>query len=164
MKKNKKLEILFIISLIITIIYSSISNSLTKESIKSISNNLVKSGLVYNDDKSYTEIFKTILKLTTLPEEDVLKMIELDYVEEELTNIVDSIYEYNITQDESVKYTNEKIINLVIDNIDRITNDINYTLNSKDRKEAIDYTINNIDYISNTIYNTDIGDWKKWLT
>lgn len=160
-KITKLLEILFTTTLIITIIYASISNSLTEKNLKTASKNIVKTGLIYNDDKSYTEIFKTILKLTTLSEEDVLKMIELDYVEEELTNIVDSIYEYKITGDESVKYTNNQIIELVENNIEKVTKDINYNLSEKDKNEAINYTKNNINYISNTIYATDIGDWKK---
>jgi hypothetical protein len=161
MKINKYLKIIFTLTLTFTIIYTSISSSITEKQLKTASNNMVKSGLIYNDDKSYTEIFKTILKLTNLSEEDALKIINLDYIKEELTNIVNSIYEYNITGDESVKYTNEKIIELVENNIKKVTNDINYNLSEKDKNEAIKYTKENINYISNTIYSTDIGDWNK---
>lgn len=159
--KDKILKTIFIIMLIITIIYTSISNSITPKSLKTASKSLVKSGLIYNDDNTYTEIFKTIVKLTTLSEEDVLKMLKLDYVDTIVTDIVDSIYEYNLTSNESVKYTKEKIIQIVEDNIDNVVKDINYPLSEQNRTEAINYTKNNTDYILDTIYTTDIGNWKK---
>ena len=159
--KDKILKTIFIIMLIITIIYTSISNSITPKSLKTASKSLVKSGLIYNDDNTYTEIFKTIVKLTTLSEEDVLKMLKLDYVDTIVTDIVNSIYEYNLTSNESVKYTKEKIIQIVEDNIDNVVKDINYPLSEQNRTEAINYTKNNTDYILDTIYTTDIGNWKK---
>ena len=159
MKTNSKiLNTTFIILLTTTILYTSISNSISKKTIQLTSNNLVKKELIYNEDKSYTDIFKTILKLTTLNEEYVIRLIKLDYVEKELTNIVDSIYEYNLTQDDSIKYTKNKIINLVKDNITKVTTDINYPITNKEKEEAIKYTEENIDYILNTIYQTNIGD------
>lgn len=163
MNKNKNtiLKTIFILLLIITITYTSISNSITPKSLKTASKSLVKSGLIYNDDNTYTEIFKTIVKLTTLSEEDVLKMLKLDYVDTIVTDIVDSIYEYNLTNDKSVKYTKEEIIQIVEDNIDNVVKDINYPLSAQNRTEVINYTKNNTDYIIDTIYTTDIGNWKK---
>lgn len=159
--KNTILKTIFILLLIITITYTSISNSITPKSLKTASKSLVKSGLIYNDDNTYTEIFKTIVKLTTLSEEDVLKMLELDYVDTIVTDIVDSIYEYNLTNDKSVKYTKKEIIQIVEDNIDNVVKDINYPLSEQDRTEVINYTKNNTNYILDTIYTTDIGNWKK---
>lgn len=159
--KNTLLTSIFIILLSTTIIYTSISNSLTKSSLKSASRTLVKTGLIYNDDNTYTDIFNTILKLTPLTEQQAIDMVNLDYVEEILTDIVDSIYEYNLTGDETVKYKNEEIIKLVEDYIVQVTTDINYPLSETDRLEAIKYTHENIDYIMDTIYATDIGDWKS---
>lgn len=159
--KNTILTSIFIILLSTTIIYTSISNSLTKSSLKSASRNLVKTGLIYNDDNTYTDIFNTILKLTPLTEQQAIDMVNLDYVEEILTDIVDSIYEYNLTGDETVKYKDEEIIKLVEDYIVQVTTDINYPLSETDRIEAIKYTHENIDYIMETIYATDIGDWKS---
>lgn len=160
-KSNKILITLFTLSLITTIMYSSISNSLTKDSITSSSRTFVKTGLIYNEDNSYSEIFKTIMRLTHLSEEYILKALELDYVEEELTNIVNTIYEYNLTQDKSVKYTDTDIINLVENNIDKLVLDINYPLTEEDRNSVINYTKNNTSYILNTIYSTDIGNWTR---
>lgn len=159
--KNTILTSIFVILLSTTIIYTSISNSLTKSSLKSASRNLVKTGLIYNDDNTYTDIFNTILKLTPLTEQQAKDMVNLDYVEEILTDIVDSIYEYNLTGDETVKYKDEEIIKLVEDYIVQVTTDINYQLSETDRIEAIKYTHENIDYIMETIYATDIGDWKS---
>ena len=159
--KNTILTSIFVILLSTTIIYTSISNSLTKSSLKSASRNLVKTGLIYNDDNTYTDIFNTILKLTPLTEQQAKDMLNLDYVEEILTDIVDSIYEYNLTGDETVKYKDEEIIKLVEDYIVQVTTDINYPLSETDRIEAIKYTHENIDYIMETIYATDIGDWKS---
>lgn len=164
--KNYILTIIFTVLLTTTIIYTSISNSITTTSLKTTSKNLVKSGLIYNDDKTYTDIFNTILKLTPLTEQQALDMMNLDYVEEILTDIVDTIYEYNLTGDESVKYTKKQIITLVEDYIVRITTDINYPLSENDKNEAINYTKENTDYIIDTIYQTNIGNWKsenQWL-
>lgn len=159
--KNNLLTTICIILLITTIIYTSISNSITPKSLKTASKNLVQTGLIYNDDNTYTDIFNTILKLTPLTEQQVLDMMNLDYVEEILTDIVNSIYDYNLTGDETVKYTKEEIIKLVEDNIVKVTTDINYPLSNQDKIEAINYTKENTDYIIDTIYQTNIGDWKN---
>ncbi len=105
--KNNLLTTICIILLITTIIYTSISNSITPKSLKTASKNLVQAGLIYNDDNTYTDIFNTILKLTPLTEQQVLDMMNLDYIEEILTDIVNSIYDYNLTGDETLKYTKE---------------------------------------------------------
>ncbi len=159
MQKNKTLLTIFTILLTTTILYTSINESISKKQIKTAAKNLVKTGLIYNEDNSYTEIFKTIVKLTGLSEEEVKKGLELDYVNEIITDLVNSIYEYNLTGNENVKYSSERIIKLVEDNIDKVTTDINYPLSEKDKKEAINYTKNNTDYIIQTIYTTNIGDW-----
>ncbi len=157
--KNKLLLILLSISIIITITYTSISSSITNESLKEISNNIVKKGIIYNDDNTYTEIFKTIVKLTNLNEEDIKRALNLDYVNEIVTDIVNSIYEYNITGNSEVKYTKERIINIVKENLNKVAKDINYNLTEKEEKDIIKYTKDNINYIIDTIYNTNIGSW-----
>ena len=159
--KNNLLTTICIILLITTIIYTSISNSITTKSLKTTSKNLVQTGLIYNDDNTYTDIFNTILKLTPLTEQQALDMMNLDYVEKILTDIVNSIYDYNLTGDETVKYTKEEIIKLVENNIVKVTTDINYPLSNQDKIEAINYTKENTDYIIDTIYQTNIGDWKN---
>ena len=157
--KNKILLILLSISIIITITYTSISSSITNESLKEISNNIVKKGIIYNDDNTYTEIFKTIVKLTNLNEEDIKRALNLDYVNEIVIDIVNSIYEYNITGNSEVKYTKERIINIVKENVNKVAKDINYNLTEKEEKDIIKYTKDNINYIIDTIYNTNIGSW-----
>ena len=157
--KNKLLLILLSISIIITITYTSISSSITNESLKEISNNIVKKGIIYNDDNTYTEIFKTIVKLTNLNEEDIKRALNLDYVNEIVTDIVNSIYEYNITGNSEVKYTKERIINIVKENLNKVAKDINYNLTEKEEKDIIKYNKDNINYIIDTIYNTNIGSW-----
>ena len=158
--KNKILLLLLTISIITTVIYTSISTSITTKSIKEASHNIVKSGIIYNEDNSYTEIFKTIVKLTKLDEKDIIKALQLDYVDKIITNIINSIYEYNITGNNNVKYKKEDIIKLVEDNLEKIANDINYNLKEEDKDNIIKYTKENIDYILNTIYNTNIGNWR----
>ena len=78
-----------------------------------------------------------------------------------ITDIVNSIYDYNLTGDESYKYTNTQIINLVEENIDKVLSEIDYQITAEERQEVIDYTKNNTDYIIDTIYKTDIGDYTK---
>lgn len=158
--KNKLLLILLSISVSSTITYSAISTSINTKSLKEASRNFVRSGIIYNDDDTYTEIFKTIVKLTKLNEEDILKALKLDYVNEIVTDIVNSIYEYNITGNDNVKYSKEEIIKLVEDNLERISIDINYNLTEKEKEDVFKYTKENTDYILNTIYSTNIGNWR----
>lgn len=163
MKKRftKFLSFILIITIIFEILYTSIANSITETKIKeSIKNNLL-TGLIYDDNGNKTEIFNTIVKLTTLDEETVIKLMKNETADNIITDIVDSIYDYNLTKDESVKYTKEQIIQIVEDNIDKVLSEINYPITAKEREETIKYTKTNTDYILETIYSTDIGDYSK---
>ena len=155
------LSVILAITIIGTNIYTSIANSLKEESIKeNIRTNLL-TGFIYDDNGNKTEIFNTIVRLTTLDEETVIKLMENETADEILTDIVNSIYDYNLTGDESVKYTGEDIIRIVEDNMDQVLSEINYTISAQDRQEVIDYTHTHTDYILETIYSTDIGDYTK---
>lgn len=149
------------IAVILEITYVSIANSITEVKIReSIKNNLL-TGFIYDDRGNKTEIFNTILRLTKLDEETVIKLMENETADNIITDIVDSIYDYNLTGDESYKYKGEDIIDIVDNNIDKVLREIEYSITDSDRKEVMDYTRNNIDYILNTIYSTDIGDYRK---
>lgn len=163
MKKVMISIVSFLLSVVIIleIGYASVANSITDTKIKeSIKNNLL-TGLIYDDDGNKTEIFNTILRLTKLDEETVIKLMENETADNIITDIVDSIYDYNLTGDASVKYTGEEIISIVDDNIDKVLSEIDYPITASDRKEVMDYTRNNTDYILDTIYSTDIGDYEK---
>lgn len=150
------------ITIIAEITYVSLSNSITDNQIKeSIKSNLL-TGLIYDDNGNKTEIFYTILNLTNLDEETVIKLMNNKKADKIITDIVDSIYDYNLTGDNSYKYTKTKIITIVEENIDEILEEINYNITEKQRQEILDYTYNNTDYIIKTIYSTNIGNYKKW--
>lgn len=155
------LSIVLTITIITTIIYTSIANSLKEETVKSSIRENLLTGFIYDDNGNKTEIFKTILELTTLDEETVIKLIENEKANEILTDIVNSIYDYNLTGEESYKYTPEQIIDIVESNMDQILTEINYNISQQDRKEVINYTKTNTNYIIDTIYSTDIGDYIK---
>ena len=156
------LSFLLGLTLITHITYTSIANSLTTNKIKeSIKENLLK-GFIYDDNGNKTEIFKTILRLTTLDEETIIKLMENETADEIITDVVNSIYDYNLTGDASYKYTKQQVIDIVDDNMDKILIEIDYKITASDRQEVLDYTYNNTDYIINTIYSTDIGDYKRW--
>ena len=163
--KNITLSILSFLlglTLITHITYTSIANSLTTNKIKeSIKENLL-TGFIYDDNGNKTEIFKTILRLTTLDEETIIKLMENETADEIITDVVNSIYDYNLTGDASYKYTKQQVIDIVEDNMDKILIEIDYKITANDRQEVLDYTYNNTDYIINTIYSTDIGDYKRW--
>ena len=149
------------ITIIAEITYVSLSNSITDNQIKeSIKSNLL-TGLIYDDNGNKTEIFYTILNLTNLDEETVIKLMNNKKADKIITDIVDSIYDYNLTGDNSYKYTKTKIITIVEENIDEILEEINYNITEKQRQEILDYTYNNTDYIIKTIYSTNIGNYKK---
>ena len=138
-------------------IANSISNDVVRESIKS----QLLTGFIYEDDGRKTEIFNTIVRLTKLDEETVIKLMEDDTANEIITDVVDSIYDYNLTGDDSYKYSSERIISIVEDNMDKVLSEIDYYISSNDREEVIRYTRNNTDYILDVIYSTDIGDYRK---
>lgn len=156
------LSFLLGIAIIGEVAYSSLASSITDSAIKeSIKSNLL-TGFIYDDNGNKTEIFNTIMRLTTLDEATVIKIMENDKADEIITDVVNSIYDYNLTGDISYKYTEEEIIELVEDNMDQILSEINYSITANDRQEVLDYTYNNTKYIIDTIYSTDIGDYTKW--
>ena len=156
------LSFLLVISIVTQVIYTSLADSITETKIKeSIKENLL-TGFIYDDNGNKTEIFNTILRLTKLDEETVIKFMENATADEIITDIVNSIYDYNLTGDESYKYTGTKIIELVENNMDKILSEIDYHITAKERQEVLDYTYNNTNYILDTIYSTDIGDYTKW--
>lgn len=163
MKKNviAILSAILVIMLSLDSMYLALSDSVSRDNVKSNIKNDLLSGFIYDEEGNKTEIFKTLLRLTTLDEETIIKMMENETMDELLTDVVNSIYDYNLTGDSSYKYTGSKIISLVEDNMDKILSEINYTISSEDRKEVIDYVHNNTDYIIDTIYSTDIGDYTR---
>ena len=136
---------------------NSIDSSVIRESIKSE----LLTGFIYDDNGNKTEIFNTIVRLTGLDEETVIKLMENETANDIITDVVDSIYDYNLTGDSSYKYTKAKIISIVEDNIDQVLSEIDYPITTSERSEAINYTKNNTDYILDVIYSTDIGDYTK---
>lgn len=161
--KKKNLNILSVILTVLLIsncIYLAVSNSISEEAVKTNIRNNLLSGFIYDDNGNKTAIFNTILKLTGLDEETVIKLMENETADNIITDVVNSIYDYNLTGDASYKYTPDRIISIVEDNIDKVLSEINYNITTEDRNEAIEYTKNNTDYIIDTIYSTDIGDYK----
>ena len=138
-------------------IANSISDNVVRESIK----NQLLTGFIYEADGSKTEIFKTIVRLTKLDEDVVVRLMENERANEIITDVVDSIYDYNLTGDVSYKYSGTRIISIVEDNIDKVLSEIDYYISSSDREEVIRYTRNNTEYILEVIYSTDIGDYRK---
>ena len=158
----KILSIALVVSIVTLVTYTSIADSITETKIKeSIKENLL-TGFIYDDNGNKTEIFNTILRLTKLDEETVIRYMENETADEIITDVVNSIYDYNLTGDPSYKYTSNKIISLVEDNMDKILSEINYIITKEERQEVLDYTYNNTTYIINTIYSTNIGDYTKW--
>lgn len=163
MKKNltSALAIILTVCIVFANIYISITKSISPESIKTNINNNLLAGFIYDDNGNKTEIFKTILKLTNLDEETVVKLMENPTADEIITDVVNSIYDYNLTGDASYKYSKEKVISTVEDNIDKVMSEIEYNLTEQDRSDAIEYTKTHTDYIIDTIYATDIGDYTR---
>lgn len=153
--------LLLSITIILEISYTSIAKSISRQEIKeNIKANLL-TGLMYDEKGNKTEIFNTILRLTDLDEETVKKLMDNETANNIITDIVNSIYDYNLTGDETLKYSKNKIISIVENNIDKVLREINYSITPKERQEVIDYTKNHTDYIIDTIYKTDIGDYVK---
>ena len=120
-----------------------------------------KRGDIYDKNGNKTEIFNTILRLTTLDEDTVVKIMNNETANDILTDIVNSIYDYHLTGDEQYKYTSKQIIDIVENNMDKVLSEIDYSISEEDRKSVMNYTKNHTDEIIDTIYKTDIGDYQK---
>ena len=142
-------------------VYMSISNSISSNSIKNnISNNFM-SGIIYDDNGNKSEIFNTIVRLSGLDEDTVLRLMENETAKKYITDVVNSIYDYNLTGDDSYKYTKDEIYDIVDQNIDKVMSEIDYPFSESDKREVIKYMDNNMDYIIYTIYSTDIGGYTR---
>lgn len=149
------------LSIILEIGYVSLSNAITENKIKeSVKQNLL-TGFIYDKNGNKTEIFNTILRLTTLDEDTVVKIMNNETANDILTDIVNSIYDYHLTGDEQYKYTSKQIIDIVENNMDKVLSEIDYSISEEDRKSVMNYTKNHTDEIIDTIYKTDIGDYQK---
>ena len=155
-------SILLVPAIILSSLYYSFANSIKEETIRENIKKELLTGFIYDDNGNKTEIFNTIVRLTKLDEETVIKLMENETANDIITDVVDSIYDYNLTGDSSYKYTKAKIISIVEDNIDQVLSEIDYPITTSERSEAINYTKNNTDYILDVIYSTDIGDYTKW--
>ena len=158
---SKLLIVVLTISITGEIIYLSITESISKEKIKESINQTLLKGLIYNDNGDKTEIFKAIMRITKLDEETVIKLMNNENANKYIIDIVNSIYDYNLTGDDNYKYKKQEITEIVEENIDQVLDEIDYTLSTEDKQEVIDYTINKGDYIIDTIYSTNIGDYVK---
>lgn len=154
-------KLLLVPAIILSSIYYSLSNSIKEETIRESIKKELLTGFIYDDNGNKTEIFNTILRLTKLSEDVIIRLMENDTANDIITDVVDSIYDYNLTGDSSYKYTKERIIDIVETNIDKVLTEIEYYITPEERTEAINYTKNNTDYILDVIYSTDIGDYKK---
>ena len=160
MRGDKIIGVLLAILLVLNSVYLSVAYSISDNAVKTqIKDNLL-SGFIYDENGNKTDIFYTLLKLTTLDEDTILKLMENDTVNSLLTDLVDSIYDYNLTGDDSYKYDGDKIIRIVEENMDNVLREINYEISDKDRDEVLKYVRTHTDYIIDTIYKTDIGDYR----
>ena len=149
------------LSIILEIGYVSLSNAITENKVKeSVKQNLL-TGFIYDKNGNKTEIFNTILRLTTLDEDTVVKIMNNETANDILTDIVNSIYDYHLTGDEQYKSTGKQIIDIVENNMDKVLSEIDYSISEEDRKSVMNYTKNHTDEIIDTIYKTDIGDYQK---
>jgi len=156
----KILSVFIVVLLALDNIYLAVANGIDINSVRhNISSNLL-SGFMYDDDGNKSDIFMTILELTKLDEETVIKLMDHKTVDMHLTDIVNSIYDYRLTGDDSYVYSGNYIISLVDGNIDKVMSDIEYDLSSKDRVYVMDYLNDNIDYVMDTIYSVDIGGYR----
>ena len=155
-------SVLLVPAIILSSLYYSFANSIKEETVRESIKKELLTGFIHDDNGNRTEIFNTILRLTKLDEETVIKLMENVTANDIITDVVDSIYDYNLTGDSNYKYTRDKIISIVEDNIDQVLREIEYPITTSERKEAINYTKNNTDYILDVIYSTDIGDYTKW--
>ena len=158
---NLLLKFLLVVVIIGDVIYFSFANSIREDVIRESIKKELLTGFIYEDDGRKTEIFNTIVRLTHLSEEDVIKLMENETANDIITDFVDSIYDYNLTGDVSYKYTKDKLIEIVEINFDKVLSEIGYNYSANDKRDVMNYVRDNSDYILDTIYATDIGGYTK---
>ena len=163
MKKflNVFIGLILVLLLCVYNVYKSIGDSISSDSIHQNVNNNLFSGFIYDDNGDYSDIFMSILDMTNIDEDTVIKLMKNNIVDKNLTDVVNSIYDYRLSRDESYKYSGDYIISLVEDNMDQVLFDINYNLSSEDREYVINYLHDNIDDIVYKIYDMDIGGYTR---
>ena len=163
MKKflNVFIGLILVLLLCVYNVYKSIGDSISSDSIHQNVNNNLFNGFIYDDNGDYSDIFMSILDITNLDEDTVIKLMKNDIVDKNLTDVVNSIYDYRLSGDDSYKYRGDYIISLVEDNMDQVLFDINYNLSSEDREYVINYLHDNIDDIVYKIYDMDIGGYTR---
>lgn len=153
-----------IVSIILTLsiacdgIYLAITNSISEKTIKkNIKTNLLNSNnleeINYKD-----EILKTLPQTSSVDEETINKLLESPTVEQNLTELANSVYNYNLTGDESAKYTENQIIDLVEKDLDKILAEIDYEATAEEKQQAIDYIKTNSETLIEKIYSIDINE------
>ena len=85
------LSLFLSLSIILEIGYVSLSNAITENKVKESIKKTLLTGFIYDKNGNKTEIFNTILRLTTLDEDTVVKIMNNETANNILTDIVNSI-------------------------------------------------------------------------
>lgn len=153
------ISIITVLLISITSIYLAITKSLSEESINNnIKNNMFSSDTSENGDNS--NLFKNIIEENIDKENPLSKIAESPTATDILSDVVESVYNYNLSGDDNYKYTEEEIVTIVENNIDEISKELDYELSDQEKEEILEYVKDNAKSLIDVIYDINIGEYR----
>ena len=131
------ISIITVIVLSSTILYISITNSLSEKSINNnVKENLVKD-FMYDDNGNNSELFNEIIDNSDIDKDT-----------------------YNLTGNEDYKLSEEVIVSMIEDNIDELASINNQEITEEEKEEILKYVRENSKELVDSLYGLNIGDYR----
>lgn len=143
-----------------TILYISITNSLSEKSINNnVKDNFVEN-IMYDDNGNNSELLDEIINNSGIDKDTLNKIMENDNIRGTINEIVGSIYNYNLTGNDDYKLSEDAIVNMIESNIDEIANISGEEINEEEREEILKYVRENSKDLVDSIYSINTGDYR----
>ena len=154
------ISIITVLVLSSTILYISITNSLSEKSINNnVKENLVKD-FMYDDNGNNSELFNEIIDNSDIDRDTLNKIMENENINESISEIVSSVYNYNLTGNEDYKLSEEVIVSMIEDNIDELAGINNQEITEEEKEEILKYVKDNSKELVDSLYGLNIGDYR----
>lgn len=131
-KKNifivSMLSIILIIICTIAGTYAVVINVINENGIDKIVNEITVRDLLTTDDGTYNNTYYNVKETLVITDEEAELLMASVPLNNALTNVLDSIVKYRLRNDESARYSNEELYNMIEDSINKTDNIMKCTL------------------------------------
>lgn len=149
---KKKVLIVSMLSVILIIIctiagtYAVVINVINENGIDKIVNEITVRDLLTTDDGAYNSTYYNVKKTLDITDEEAELLMKSIPLNSALTSVLNSIVKYRLHNDESAKYSNEELYNIIEDSINK-TDNISNELKEKVITKAYYYRQDVSDFI-----------------